>query len=353
MKRSVATFLFCALPLSLGLSGCGQQAPSLQENLRFHSAFQQVVGDLANYLDQETYDALQEEFYPIWMKYDQRDEKNRLSASSSERRQWKDFSQTLDQLTDDALSLADTGYYAQEGEEEEESELADFPVAGGQLGEMEPLADWEDYPYTPQELESLWVQAESLLPEGALEVFTTYTAFTDGELGTLGYVYWDIHGEEVTWGLALDPADSWDEISFQETVLHEYFHYLSLNESQIDFNGRPDGSTYWEDGMVAYDGSYLNLFYQAFWPPLLLEERLANPDSTGFFLRHYSRFCDEYASTSPSEDIAECFALYCLWEDNWYQDEGLEQWEEKIAWFDQFPELSAFRDQVQSRLSSD
>jgi hypothetical protein len=201
----------------------------------------------------------------------------------------------------------------------------------------------------------MWDTAKALLPEDALTVFDTYSIFTDGESETLAYVYWDFEDgnvDDVTWCIALDPADSEDSEDLQETLLHEYFHYLSLNQDQVDYEGEHTLETYAEDDFEIYShpDSYLNQFYQAFWPGILVDERLSNPDSDYFFLRHYDHFYDDYAATDPSEDISECFSAYVLFRDGWYDDDDLEVWEQKIAWFDQFDELKDFRSQVRDRL---
>ena len=67
------------------------------------------------------------------------------------------------------------------------------------------------------------------------------------------------------------------------------------------YTHRQTVDTYNEAGMVARSGSYLDDFYQEFWTDLL-DDRLANPNSYGFFLRHEEDFVTAYASTDPSED---------------------------------------------------
>ena len=46
--------------------------------------------------------------------------------------------------------------------------------------------------------------------------------------------------------------------------------------------------------MVARSGSYLDDFYHTFWTDYL-HDRLANPDSYGFYLRHQADFVIDYA----------------------------------------------------------
>ena len=80
--------------------------------------------------------------------------------------------------------------------------------------------------------------------------------------------------------------------------------------------------------------------------PHYLHDRLANPDSYGFYLRHQADFVTDYASTDPSEDIAESFTYFVLWD----APEGDAVWEEKLNFFYRYPELVEFRTQARARL---
>ena len=183
---------------------------------------------------------------------------------------------------------------------------------------------------------SLWAQVNALLPEGALDGFSRFTVFTDGLDETLAYVS-PLDDTGTRWELAVDPADAGELDWFTETVLHEYTHYLTLNDTQADYGAPESGARYCEEGMVARSGSYLDDFYHAFWTDYL-HDRLANPDSYGFYLRHQADFVTDYASTDPSEDIAESFTYFVLWD----APEGDAVWEEKLNFFYRYPELGSW-----------
>lgn len=191
---------------------------------------------------------------------------------------------------------------------------------------------------------SLWAQVNALLPEGALDGFSRFTVFTDGLDETLAYVS-PLDDTGTRWELAVDPADAGELDWFTETVLHEYTHYLTLNDTQADYGAPESGARYCEEGMVARSGSYLDDFYHTFWTDYL-HDRLANPDSYGFYLRHQADFVTDYASTDPSEDIAESFTYFVLWD----APEGDAVWEEKLNFFYRYPELVEFRTQARARL---
>ena len=133
------------------------------------------------------------------------------------------------------------------------------------------------------------------------------------------------------WEIAVDPADTADLDWFRETILHEYGHYLTLNEGQVTYTDHTGGGdVYREEGMTARSGSYLDDFYQTFWTGLL-EDRLANVDSGGFYLRHPEDFVTEYAATDPAEDIAESLAWFVL--DDLPPEEEQAVWAQKQRFF--------------------
>ena len=337
------------------LSGCGalgvlyQPALPADRQAQFEADLALCLGDLSDYLSQEDYDRLAEQFLPVWRLREKRLAKGDPTMGFVEHLKFKSFSQALDRCTQEIFG-SPLYYY----EDSKEYDLADFRVnSDGTLGEAIYYDDWDSYSYTQEEVEELWALAASFLPNDALTVFDTYSVFTDGESNVTAYVYWDFTDEGITWGLALDLADSTDEEYLQETLLHEYCHYLTLNEEQVIFESAKSNETYSEQGLTTRPDSYLNQFYQTWWSPLLKDERTANPDSTDFFQRHYDEFYDDYATTDPCEDIAECFACYVLMSDGWYDDPNLEVWEKKIAWFDRFEEFREIRQEVLSRLTAE
>lgn len=223
-----------------------------------------------------------------------------------------------------------------------EKTLAEYHIVGGETIRL--ATDYGSAQYGREDYEALWAQMRAMLPEDAFRLFSRFTVFTDGPNETLAYVIQaDSTGSK--WEIAVDPADAKDADWFTETVLHEYCHALTLNDSQAEYTSRQTVDTYNEEGMVTLSGSYLDDFYQAFWTDTL-DDRLANRDSYCFFLRHEDDFVTDYASTDPSEDIAESFTYFVLWP----PQEGDAVWERKLAFFYDYPELVEFRAQVRDRL---
>lgn len=217
----------------------------------------------------------------------------------------------------------------------DDGSLTADPSTAGQL------TDW-----TEEELLTLWKDMTGLLPEGSFADFKRLTFFTDGPGETSAWVR-AIDDPGDTWEIAVDPADSGDRRYFVETILHEYCHYLTLNSGQVTYTTSQTVDTYNEYGMVAHAGSYIDDFYQAYWTGYI-DDCLSCGDTYNFFLRHYDDFVTAYASTNPSEDIAEAFAYFVLWPESGQPADAV--WRQKIDFFYAYPELVAFRDQVRGDL---
>lgn len=230
----------------------------------------------------------------------------------------------------------------------EEEQIARYRIKNGeQLALLANSLDLSHGPWTQEDLEVLWGKMVSILPDGAFDSFIRFCLFTDGEGETMAYVQpWDNRGRQ--WELYLDPADQEDEELFLETVLHEYCHYLTLNDTQVRYSGGPNLETYCEEGLFSLPDSYLNDFYHRFWTDYL-DDRLANMDSYNFFLRHEDDFVSAYASTDPSEDISESFSFFVLWG----RGDGESVWSQKVNFFYDYPELVEFRAQVRENLGLD
>lgn len=225
--------------------------------------------------------------------------------------------------------------------------LASYAVSpGGALTPERGNRDLTGTDWAEPDFFALWQSMLDLLPEGAFDDFGRLTVFTDGPDETMAYVY-ALDDKGSRWEIALDPADSGDGEIFTETVLHEYFHYLSLNDRQVTYTTRQTVDTYNEAGMVSHPGSYLDDFYQRYWKDYL-DDCLACPgDTYNFFLRHYDDFIDPYASTDPSEDICESFTFFVL---RPKPVDVEDVWEEKLEFFYEYPELTEFRQFVRASL---
>lgn len=154
------------------------------------------------------------------------------------------------------------------------------------------------------------------------------------------------------------------------TVIHEFAHLLTLNDSQVTTDNLvfadPDNRQIYDreaatcpnyftvEGCSKSD-LYLNTFFNRFWPGIYNEWQAIDAETdhgqpnqkfSHFYHKYYSQFVSEYAATSPSEDIAETFMVYIFLpkpSDTTIADQ-------KILFFYKYPELVALREQILSNL---
>ncbi len=321
------------------LCGCAPQAPSGPEAAELDRLLDAQLGKLTPLVTPEERQAaldLLTELQPIQT---QRLERGKYEKTSTEVN-----------LLQELNALYDTYTVSYLNPEEEDFGYQDPPWKT--VARYDILEDGTLTPTRPQAarapeeptLFALWTQIRGWLPEDAFDRFEQLTFFTDGEYETLAYAA-PLDGKGMRWEFGVDPADAEEEGLFLETVLHEYFHSLTLNEEQVTYTGRQTVDTYNEDGMVSLEDSYLNAFYQAFWTDYL-DDCLACEDTYNFFLRHEEDFVTPYASTDSSEDICESLTFFVLWP----EQEGDAVWERKLQFFEAYPELVDFRRTVRDNL---
>ncbi|MCI8539476.1 MAG: hypothetical protein HFF18_12615 [Oscillospiraceae bacterium] len=347
MRRLTLILIFCLL-----LSGCQTAGPeqlSTQEQAEFQAVLDLSLGSLKKHLSQEEYQTAQQRLMTLWPLRQARLEQGEFEPGWREQFYLSAYSRLLDSYT--AVYLGKSRWWWS-SDRPEDVDLVNFHIqSNGVLTAPYYYEGWDDFPIERKDADALWNSVKSVLPEGALDDFKEFHLFTDGEYETVAYVYWDDTGGAAQgWGLAVDPVDSenWGELVL--TVLHEYCHYLTLKEGQVRFE-TPGTDTYSEAGLRSLPGSYLNQFYQEYWG-FLSEERRSNLDSGEFYIRHQTEFCSEYASTDPSEDIAECFAYFVVMDDESLEQEA-GQAGEKLRFFLRYPEFVAFREEVRLHLELD
>lgn len=175
---------------------------------------------------------------------------------------------------------------------------------------------------------------------------------SDGQANVLAYVRQE-NDELTKWRMVLDIKDAFDEKGdyikeYDETIVHEFGHLLTLNASQMQDTSN---GTYENEEGILSEKSYMNQFYQKFWPEIMgdYDESVDpyDPDSAYEFYERYSeQFVSDYAATNPEEDIAESFRIFVCFD----KPEGNEISDQKVLWFYEFPEMVALRDAIRSNL---
>lgn len=198
-----------------------------------------------------------------------------------------------------------------------------------------------------KEYQKIWEKVKYVLPHDGLKDFEQFYICTDGKLNELASVRAS-NDKGNKWIINIDSEDvdfPKEKRAFFETILHEYFHYMSLNDKQVTYTENYDMKNYCEMGMVSKKNSYINDFYNEFWKDIL-EDRNANKENLYFYERHKNSFVDDYAATSPSEDIAETFSFFVLDD----KPKGNTIKDKKIKFFYKYKELVELRNQLRDKI---
>lgn len=200
-----------------------------------------------------------------------------------------------------------------------------------------------------EEYKNIWEKIKFILPNKGLENFDELYLTTDGKLNELASVKVNNSSGSI-WIMNIDPEDVVFKNKnklFYETILHEYFHYMTLNDKQVKYTENYNMKNYCEEGLVSNKNSYINDFYNEFWKDIL-EDRNINKENLYFYDRHKNSFVDEYASTDPSEDIAETFSYFVLND----KPKGNSIKDQKINFFYKYKDLVELRNQLRSKINT-
>lgn len=184
-----------------------------------------------------------------------------------------------------------------------------------------------DHPVDPEYLswqqdtvkhQEIIAQFKKIVPEeffDRINSFSLYLGNIDG-LNSLGRVFYLMGKRDVfDFEIAIDKAYSVpfnSELGVNYTIAHEFGHVLTLNNTQAsitDFN--EDNCHNYFDETCFYSDSYLNVFYQNYWVPILTDYNNSSSYKT-YYENHPTEFVSEYAASQPAEDIAETIMMYVL-----------------------------------------
>ncbi len=212
-----------------------------------------------------------------------------------------------------------------------------------------------------------WARLVGTLPSDMLGRYViSLCLFSDGDGYRTGELV-PLDSTNSRWELALDTVDvvlggrdSARLLSSMHTIIHEFGHLLTLNDTQVqpssdDF--QDDSKGYLAREGYAGPGSYFFRFVEAFWPPEQLawwgdimamddEEELQAQELDAFYRGHPGEFLTFHACTTPGEDIAESWAFFVLTDRP--ADTTLRA--DKVRFFYQFPELVRYRSDIRAAL---
>ena len=250
--------------------------------------------------------------------------------------------------------------------------LVTYTVSGDAITDpvyVKPIpADLKPYQEDTAGQEKAWQFFADIIPADQRTLITNFVIFTDGVSNSLGAVKQtdDPHN----WMLEMDIEDAKNFPDLSTTLIHEFAHLLTLNDSQVvtDFEvfNYPDDqqiydreaatcSTYFMFEGCSQPSSYINIFFDRFWPDIYAEWQAINTETDqdaldqklgNFYQEYADQFVSSYAVTSPEEDIAESF-MYFIFKP---KPSGASIAEEKYLFFYDYPEMVGLRERILSNL---
>lgn len=180
----------------------------------------------------------------------------------------------------------------------------------------------------------LWSGFSWLIPEQCRQNINRFFVFDSGSY--LAYIeYNDDYGEYWTLGMNNENIELASETLV--TYIHEYAHYLSLNDQQVDYTVYEEDcyGLYLDDTGCFYEDSYFYDFYYQFW-------------ADGGYEDFEDNYVSEYAMEHSEEDFAESFTHFVLTQ----TPEGNTVAEEKVLYFYEFEEFIELRTEILSRVAT-
>ncbi len=198
--------------------------------------------------------------------------------------------------------------------------------------------------FDTEALQLLWQLVRSVIQSEDLQYFDYFLISSDGAYENAASVTTSPHddGSGERWLIQMDDADLDYEVV--ATLVHEYGHYLTLNNEQVRYEDGFAPERYCEPGLIANDNAILTDFYQRFWKDYIVTD--VNQTSDLFYLRNQSDFVTWYAATGASEDIAESFSYFVLND----KPTGNSIADQKLRFFYDYPELVQLRQTIRQSL---
>ncbi len=219
----------------------------------------------------------------------------------------------------------------------------------------------------------LWDISKALIPDTDEIRIERVILAQDRRTDTLAFVATlDNRGQAWEYGLNLDAVDLDDPDVFEEllsTIVHEYAHILSLNDTQVSYD--PAQQLAYDDlsvSDVAYEaitiqaernclaqrgiydgdacykpGGHMFEFFMLFWDSYG-DDAFTRASTGELYDNHAKDFVNSYAGSSPTEDFAESFAAWVMPDTDAFEITAVV--DTKFSFFNSRPELVSLREQI-------
>ena len=239
-----------------------------------------------------------------------------------------------------------------EGTEESDGAITLYEVNNGQLVKVKDYdvsGNLLAFQSDTEKHQAMWEFFVKLVPTNQLQYFKEFEVFY-GANELLGYVAPLSDNDLSKWkmGLAIEAANGLETIDlkndFTYTVIHEFAHVLTLNNTQVDVNQNNCSNFHTGEG-CSKDNSYINRLFELGWADIYDEFQNANnPDD--IYFKYEDRFVSDYAATNPGEDVAEVFTTFVV-SDN--APTGNTIADQKVKLMYEYPELVQLRTHLRAQ----
>lgn len=182
-------------------------------------------------------------------------------------------------------------------------------------------------------------------PEFIRNYLTQLSFFDNKEDTTMASVNQNSENQEL-WDLSVNMSFADDKDQLLYTLVHEFYHVLTLNKTQVELSTSSCPTLKLSEGCVK-PATPLQQFYERFWSAIN-----ADPDANNFgehYVGREEQFVTEYAGTNPIEDFAETLTHYTLKNTSSLSNLALE----KIRFVDSFPELKSTATKIKANLGNE
>ena len=272
--------------------------------------------------------------------------------------------QSLEQIMQESESMTAPGRGPQP---DGEYTLVTYDVNGDAITDpvYAPVLDnLKKYQQDTVSQQKIWGFIATVIPADQRTMVNEFVLYTDGINGSLGAV------EQTAlphfWMFEVDIIDGANFPDLATTVIHEFGHLLTLNDSQITtdipvFNNPDNQQIYDREAATCPNyfmlegcsnaNSYINTFFHRFWPAIYNEWHAIDAETDQdvldqklhhFYQKYNDRFVSEYAASSPSEDLAESFMYFIFVP----KPSGATISEQKILFFYDYPEIVTLRERI-------
>ncbi len=249
-----------------------------------------------------------------------------------------------------------TGIY---GDSEANFELVRYRIQGDNIVEPDDL--WVPASFVPYQKNSaaharIWRYFSHLIPAENRAMLVNYLVSMRGN--NYNYIAYVTPVDELakTWEMNVNIMDASDPINLTMTLVHEYGHLITINDSQVNAEELNCKGLLTSHGCTR-PASYMDDFYRAYWLKIYPEwkkiDEEFDPDTheallSAFYKKYEAHFVSEYAASSPVEDMAESWTAFVLASGSSYRPVA----REKVTFFQNYPELVSLRQKILDNLCS-